>query len=476
MPYKKTMKLREASNVDFINAIRAEQSMSYQERIPPADQGNVREVLKNLQSNTPMWNSFMDSLVNRIGSVVARNMVWSNPLAQFKQGMMSFGDTIEEVQLGMIKAHSYDANRESMEIELFSTAPIPSQSSFHHTTREDVYPFTVNESQLQRAFLDEGGLSDFVNKMMSAPVTSDNWDEFLATCELISQYEAYTDGFYHVKVGDPFAADIDDAGREGIAKDILRKIRAFNSLLKFPSTLYNAAHMPTFAQPGEMIFITTPEVHSLIDVDALAAAFNTDRMDVENRIIDIPRDKFGLDTAVGLLTTKDFFVLADTKIENTSMYNPGNLSTKFFFHHWEILSASRFVPAILFDTVKDDQNVIVNPVPTAVTIGALLDDNGDEVTNITIGEYSQLSAEITTTPAGMPGIGLDWEMSGQNTKLKSRIDNNGIVYIDPKETATSVVVTATAVWIDPASGADGNKKVSKTFTVSLTQPTPPPAG
>lgn len=470
MPNKNVRNLRPASNSEFLNAIRAEQSMSYQERIPEADQGNVKEVLSNLEKNTPLWNSFMDSLVNRIGSVIARNMVWTNPLAQFKRGMMEYGDTIEEIQLGMIKAHSYDPNSEAMERELFGTEPIPSQSNFHRVTREDYYPFTVNEAQLKRAFLDAGGLSSFVAQLMSSPVTSDQWDEFIATTKLFSQYESYTEGFYHVKVADPFTSD--DAGREAVARDILRKVRAFNSILKFPSTRYNSAHMPVFANPDELVLFTTPEVHAIIDVDALAGAFNTDRMDVNNRIIDIPRENFGIDSAVALLSTRDFFVLADTKIENASMYNPAKLSNKYFFHHWEIISASRFAPAVLFNTVKDDETIIVLPKPTAVAIGDLTDEDGNTITNVPIGEYSSLTADITTDPADMPGIGIDWSVDGFKN-VKSRIDNNGVLYVAPKESATSVKVTASVVWTDPATGKDPSVVADKTFTVSVGQPTTP---
>ncbi|WP_206920558.1 hypothetical protein, partial [Alicyclobacillus suci] len=86
-----------------------------------ATQANLRDTLNSLTQYRPMWNQFVDALVNRIGSVVARNISWTNPLQEFKRGMLNYGDTIEEIQVGLLKAHIYDPDRDYMEKAIFGT-------------------------------------------------------------------------------------------------------------------------------------------------------------------------------------------------------------------------------------------------------------------------------------------------------------------------------------------------------------------
>lgn len=449
-------KLRPAANADFINAIKAESSLGYQERVPAADKANLKEMLQFFSENRPLWNEFMDALVNRIGAVVAHSQLWDgNPFLEFKRGLLEYGDTIEEIQTGLINAHVYSPDEEHMERSLFGTHPIPAQSAFHKIDRQDVYEFTLNENLLRRAFLEPGGLTNFVTNLMAAPTTSDRWDEFLQICSLFSYYESFTDGFYHAKVDDPTT---DSTG--AAAKTLLKKIRVLNSLIRYPSTKYNAAHMPSFASPGDMIFITSPDVQAAIDVDALAGAFNVDRAEVPNRVITIPRDKIGLDNSVGILTTRDFFVLADTLVQNASMVNPRKLATNYFFHHWEIISVSKFVPAILFNTVKDDEVLVVYNPPTSVTVGAITDMDGNTVTTVQANSYSSFTATVAATGTNQvpDNVGLDWAVTG-NTDPRTKISNDGILYLGPHETGTvvgtnpaAVSVVASAVWVNSADG------------------------
>ena len=461
-------KLRDAPNTDFINAVRAAQSMTYQERVPQATKANLKEMLGMFSENRPLWNEFMDGLVNRIGAVVAHAQTWDgNPFAEFKRGLFEFGDTIEEVQTGLIRAHTYDADRETTERELFGTHPVPMQSAFHRINRAEKYIFTMNEDLLKRAFLEQSGLANFISNVMAAPTTSDKWDEFLQMCSLFAAYEEYSDGYYHVKLADPTT---DTTGTA--AKALLKRIRVLNSLIRYPSTLYNAAHMPSFAQPGDMIFITTPEIQASIDVDALAGAFNVSNVEVPNRVITIPRERLGLDNALGILTTRDFFVMADTKLKTTSQYNPAKDSMNYWWHHWQILSMSRFVPAILFNTVKDDAVITVNAKPSAVTIGAITDKDGNTVTTATVGKYHALDADVTTTPAGYgDDVGIDWSLTG-NTSSKTKISNTGVLYVDPKEKGTgnpaALTVTASCTWLDPANTGAAAVTASKSVTLTLT--------
>src|SRR5690625_3605892 len=161
--------LKETSNVAILNAIRNDASLDYQRRIPAATKAGIRDQVKTLTEHRPLWNEFVNALINRIGTVIARNMSWTNPLAEFKRPMLTYGDTIEEIQTGLLRAHVYDPDREYLEKDLFGTELPEVQANFHTVNRREFYKVTVNEHLLRHAFTSaEDGLSQFVAQLMEA--------------------------------------------------------------------------------------------------------------------------------------------------------------------------------------------------------------------------------------------------------------------------------------------------------------------
>lgn len=430
-------------NIKLINFIRQEADLGYQNRIPEATQANVKDVLARLHEFKPQWNQFVDALINRIASVEVRNISWNNPLGEFKRGMLEFGNTIEEVQVGLIQAKVYDPDREYLEKEIFGTHKIDVQSNFHTVNRENYYPLTIDDNQLKRAFLEAGGLSSFIATLLEAPSTSDQWDEFLLTVSLFAEYEK-NGGFYHVNV--PSLRDLNNPNGEG-ARTVLKKIRAMSDTLKFPSTKYNAAHMPTHAQNSELFLFATPEFAATIDVDGLAAAFNLDRMQTKERIIPIPREHFNIPGAEAIMTTKDFFVIADQSLENTTQYNPVSRRTNYFLHHWQVVSASRFVPAVLFGDVADDEVVEIRKEPEAVASITVADADGTAVP-VSTGTLERSAAYVATASPDQPVV---WAVEG-NTSNRTRIaPGTGVLVVGMDERAAKLTIRATSARVSEAN-------------------------
>jgi hypothetical protein len=450
--------LKPTSNTALLDAIRNEGSNDYQRRISAASKAGVQQTLKDLQTHRTMWNEFLDALVNRIGLVVARNKVWSNPLSEFKQGLLSYGDTIEEIQIGLLKAKSYDPDREYLEKDLFGTERPDVQANFHKVNRQDYYKITINEPLLQRAFLENGGLSSFVSQLMDAPTTSDQWDEFLLTCQLFSEYES-NGGFFKVNVPDVASLESNAAD----ARAVLRKMRAMADTLTFMSTRYNAARMPTFALRDDLVLFVTPEFKAAVDVEALAAAFNLNMADMYGRIIPIPEEQFGIAGVQAIMTTKDFFVIADQRIETASQWNPVALHNNYFLHHWQVISASRFVPAVMFTTQGGDE--IINVLTPVVGVSAItgVDSDGDAVTDEVLrGEVYAFHAEAETDPANGVNTGVRWSVSGY-TSSRTYISRTGVLHVGGDEGAATLTVTATSTWLD----ADNLRKDGATETLTL---------
>lgn len=464
MPTKDILPLKNTSNVAILNAIKYDATLSYQNRIPDATKANVQDVVRNLASYRPHWNEFVDALVNRIGLVIARNQSWTNPLGEFKRGILEYGDTIEEVQTGLLLAHRYDPDREYGEKVLFSQELPDVQSNFHTVDRQEFYKVTINDTLLKRAFLSGSGLSEFASQLMEAPATSDQWDEFILTCSLFSEYEK-NGGFFHVKVPDVSNMDSNQADAQGA----LRKLRAYADNLTFMSTRYNAAHMPMAAKRDELVIFCTPEFQSGIDVNGLAAAFNVSFADAHGRIIPIPQEMFGIDGCQAIMTTRDFFVIADKVFEMTSQYNAASLGTNYFLHRHEVISASRFVPAILFTTNDTEASITINHTVASVAAPVILAlSDGTVPTSIARGGMIPLSgqATVTSTPAdAVQPTAVVWSLTGANS-TRTYITQDGVLHCGGDETATSLTVKATSVYVDPANPRLDSK--SATLAIPVT--------
>lgn len=440
------------SNETILNGIRKVSSNTYKERVPLATQANIEASMKAIASSNGTNNEFLDGLRNLIGDIVYRNKVWSNPLARFKGPMLEFGDTIEEVATGLIKAHVYDPNNEYGEKMIFGQHRPDAITSFHRINRQDFYPVTINRDILRRAFYTTFGLSDFISGLMEAPATSDQWDEFLIIANLLREYEE-AGGYFRVNI-----PDIVESSTDTSVKSVLKTLRSYARTLPFLDTRYNAAGVPSFANEDELILIATPEFLSAIDVDGLAGLFNVEYAEVRYRTVTIPRQYMPADIEA-ILTVDDFFVIRDTLVESTSQVNPVGLTENIFLHHHGIYSLSRFVPAVAFTTGAGTEVEVVEADPTALAALVLTDADGVAATTLGRGSNFIVTSEVSGTPAElMPFEAVIWSLEGaQNSR--TRIYQTGIIHVSSEETATSIVVRAT-------STTDPNLTVTATYNVT----------
>jgi len=450
--------LKEVPNEDILNAIRNEGSPEYQARIPEATKANIQDTVGALERYRPQMNQFIDAFVNQIGLIIAQNISWQNPFKEFKKGLLTHGDTIEEYMVDLVEAHSYNHDRDYMEKELFGTHVPRVKTNFHRINREDYYPVTIKEFALKRAAISEGGLSGLAGQIMSAPMESDEWDEFLIMVNLFAEYEK-NGGFFKIKVPELSTS----ASSEADARTVLKVIRSFIETLKFRSRKYNPAAMPTFAKPEDLVLFCTPNFRAAVDVDALAGAFNIERANVTARIITVPEEYFGIEGAQAILTTKDFFMVGDTLWQTTSQPNAVGLTHNYYLHHHGVYSVSTFVPAVLFTTKAGDEFISIETPVTSITDVAAYDRDGASVTTVQRGELYSMTSQAVTTPADGPNNGVRWSITGHES-IRTYITQSGVLHVGPDERNNTITVRATTTWIDP----DDPQKDGKTDTLVLT--------
>lgn len=436
----------QASNIEILNAIRKTASLDYQTRIPEATKANIRTTIDHLWDgkNAGARNEFIDALVNQIGLIIARTNNWTNPLAEFKRGMLTFGNSIEEIQTGLVPSYVFDPDRDELERAVFGQAVPNVQASIHKVNRQEYYKITINQDLLRRAFFEENGLATFIAQLMNAPTVSDNYDEFNLMCSLFDEYNR-AEGFFNINVPNISAGN----STEAQAKTFLREVRGMAQELTFLSPYYNASGLHASANIDDMVLFMTPRAQAAMDVNALAAAFNTEYAKFLSRIVIIPETSFGMDGTQAILTTKDFFVIADSLYETRSVQNPAGLYSNYFLHHHQILSVSRFVPAIRFST---DPSTVIEPEAINVTsvttpVIHLLDAHGNSInpaeTDVERGGIFQVFASAVDSDEIATGVRL--ELEGANSSF-TRLTNTGTLAISLDETATVLTVVATSIY------------------------------
>jgi hypothetical protein len=401
----------------LLNAIKNEASAMYQDRIPDATQDNLAAVGTAILSYNETRNEFVNALLNRIGLTIAKNMMFENPLKEFKKGTMAWGKDIEEIFVDIIKAEAFDPAL--AETTLFKRNMPKVSAVFHRLDRQDVYPQTVQYDDLKLAFTGESGMNDLIAKILQTPYTSDEVDEFLLMKNLIHMYG--TEGKFHIV---PVTPVIDNA----TAKAAMVTIKEISNNLIFPTTKYNFAGVTNTTPKDKQIILINTKFDAMVDVEVLAAAFNMDKADFIGRRI-LVDDFGGLDNVLCAVVDRDWFMVYDSLFSSEDVHNPKGRYYNYFLHHWQVLSTSPFSNAVLFVTVAPELTAITLTPATATVV-----------------KGGSLQFNVEATGTGNPSSKCTYTHDGTD----SYISSTGLLIVGKNEAVVGGVITVTATSVvDP---------------------------
>ena len=422
--------------IKLLNVIRSEASQAYQDRVPVATQNNIAEVGNPILNFQAVQNELLDGLVNRIGMVIITSRSYNNPLKPFKRGIMSLGETVEEIFVNIIKAEPYylvdDQGKTACEDEFGRRLP-DVRAVFHTRNRQDKYPITIQNDDLRTAFLSYQGVEDLVSKIIEAVYTSDEYDEFLLMKNVF--FEAGLRGAL-TPITIP-GLDTADNAKETMT--IFRKSALDLTFMRNDSNYMGVTtHTPI---DDQVIFLLT-SVASSVDVEVLASAFNMDKTNFIGRRVIV--DDFGgleKEGVVAIQTDRDWFMVFDNYLTMTSDYVASRLYYNYFLHHWETLSYSPFKNARAFVTKA--------PTVTSVTVTP-------GTASLTKATGGTVQFNATVEGDGLISPDVVWSITED---ANATISKTGLVTVKGGITVDSLTVTAT-------SKTDSTK--TDTATITLT--------
>lgn len=366
--YKPAKTSLQGRTMDILNIIRQNASLAYQDAVPEiSDVSDIPAVGQAIVGNPTRSNEFINALVNRIGLVLAESAIFNNPYEMLKKGYLEYGESVEEIFIGLAKVLPYSAEK-AAEREFKRTIP-DVKSVFHIMNWKVLYPVTVQPEDLKRAFLSADGVEMLITRIIDSIYTAAAYDEFLLVKYLL--IKNVTNG--SIK---PVQIDASDM------KDAAVKFRGTSNAFTFISGNYNFASVPNNAPKENQYIFMDSTFNAAYDVEVLAAAFNMDKADFMGRLLLI--DNFTeFDNArweeiransemVEEVTAAELALMADVKAvladerwfqiyddvsEMREKEVASGLYWNYFYHNWKIVSTSPYANICAF----------VTATPSAVT-------------------------------------------------------------------------------------------------------------
>ena len=359
MAHKVAVSTLNASTIDILNVIRDNASSAYQASVPSVSKvTDIPKVGDVLYGAPAFANEFINALINRIALVRVKSATFNNPYERLKKGFLDYGETVEEIFVGITKAFEFSNEKaESRELKQYKPNV---KSAFHAMNWKVFYPVSVSMEQLKTAFLNAEGVTDLIAKIVDAIYTAANYDEFLLFKYLI--IKSVTKGAFK-----PVAVDGSSMNNYAIA------FRGKSNKLPFMSSEYNAAGVLNTTPKERQIIFMDADFNATFDVSVLSAAFHMEKADFmgslflvdtfttfDNDRFEIIRENSdGLEEVTAdelalmgkvkaLLVDEDWFQVYDNLAIFTEKFVANGLRWNYFYHTWKTISSSPFANAVVF--------------------------------------------------------------------------------------------------------------------------------
>lgn len=440
-----------ASSVDIMNAIRNSATSVYKNYVPIATQmpSNSKEIGAVLMQYPALQNEFVSALANRIGLTLVTNMEFSNPWAVFKRGVLDFGETIEEIFVELAKPFQYDpANAHATNLK----RQLPDvRAAFHPINYKKFYKTTIQQEELQLAFLSWQGVDNLIAKFVDSLYKGAQYDEFLVMKYALAK---------HIVKGHLFPVAASGSTSATDAKDY----KTISNNMLFPRTDYNMAGVRNITLRENQYLIMTAAADAAMDVDVLAAAFNMNKAefmghrilvdsfstfddarlaeifaDDENYVALSSADKTLLASVKAVIVDKNFFMIYDNLLKFTEQYVGEGIYWNYWYHVWKTFSVSPFANAVAIvanGTTSAVSAVVITPATATIKAAA--------------GNVIHLVASVTKT--GFANSQVIWSISA-DAEDYAKIDEDGNLIVTAlPSSGLEITVTATSVYTPTVSG------------------------
>lgn len=464
MPRRIAVSSLNASTIDILNTIRANASYEYQSLVPEVTTAtDIPKVGDVLFGYPALANQFVNALVNRIASVRVKSATFNNAYAELKKGFLEFGETVEEVFVNITKAREFSAEKAEAR-ELKRSLP-DVRAAFHAINWDVQYPVTIQDKDLQQAFLSIDGVQDLIAKIVSAVSVAAEYDEFLLFKYLI--IKAVTHGKMY-----PVAVDTTSMDNVAIA------FRGMSNSITFMSTEYNESGVHNVTPKSDQYIFMDANFNAQYDVSVLASAFNMENADFMGRLMLIDNwttfdnDRFSeivansdmievvtsdelalMADVCAILVDREWFQCYDNLAMFTEKYVAAGMYWNYFYNVRKTISSSPFSNAIVF--VKSNAMIAL---PTSITV---------EITDKSISESGTVfTLEVDDDDASLAPTNVSFIQTQDATTKGIAIHKYGSVIFPKTATTTTLQMEVNGTVYTATTALTTGATTGATFTFS----------
>lgn len=428
-------------SIDILNVIRNNASYAYQKDIPKIEkEQDIPKVGEILFGNPTHSNEFINALVNRIALVRAQSATFNNPYKHLKKGYLEFGESVEDIFVGIIKAVKYDPEKGASR-EFKRTLPNV-QSVFHLTNWRVMYPITIEKQALRRAFTSADGVTNLITSIINQVYQSAEYDEYLLFKYLLIK------AISHGKV---YTQSIDTSNMNSVAV----AFRGKSNLLPIDMTgRFNESHVQNNTALDKQCIFMDADFNAKFDVEVLASAFNMNKAEFIGKLhlIDdfssfdnerfeaIREESTGLEEVTaeelalmenvkGVLLDEDWFQVYDNLFEFNETPVGSGLYWNYWLHVWKTVSYSPFANAIAF--VDSDATI---DKPEKITVEVAGKDISEVGTIFTLNVKNDTATLAPNT--------LNFVQTEALTTAGIAIQKYGAIVIPSKQAETEIKLVA----------------------------------
>lgn len=430
-----------ASTIDILNVIRANANYEYQSKVPAISKTvDIPRVGEVLYGDPAMLNQFVNALVNRIALVSVKAATFNNAYAALKKGYLEFGETVEEVFIGIAKARAYNPEKAPAR-ELARTLP-DVRSAFHAINWRVQYPVTIQRSDLKLAFTSENGMTDLIAKIIGQVLTAAEYDEFLLFKYLL--IKAMAKGQIHAV----------SAGADETSAAIA--FRGVSNKMTFMRTEFNESGVTVNTPRENQYIFMSSDFNAAFDVNVLASAFNMEKAEFLGKLYliddfntfdnarfdeirkecdcieEVTEDELALMANVkAVLVDAEWFQIYDNENLMTEKEVSSGMYWNYFYNVWKTVSHSPFSNAVAF--VGDDANIA--PIASFTA----------KVENVSTSDVATIFVVNPVETVSLAAQTVNFVQSKDATTKGIAIQRYGAVIIPEGQTETTLKATINGV-------------------------------
>lgn len=174
----------------ILNELRATASSAYQDAIPRVTATTTITDVGEAVIKAPQTirNEFMENLYNKIGLTLVDYPVVNNKLDFLRKGTLEFGQTIEDIYVGLAKAQPYVTGMADGDYpDQYEIQKLPHFSAFYNTILSRQYMVTRHLTDLKKAFHGSASMEMFIGGMMNAITSREAYDDYRMTVATIAR-------------------------------------------------------------------------------------------------------------------------------------------------------------------------------------------------------------------------------------------------------------------------------------------------